>query len=240
MKDFTYYLKKIVQITFIILAIITCSITIIVVVDVLNHYQLDLSYDGCLVFDNKVSILKSYMAATVSVATLLIIIKQKQIDQQTLISSYLFKTCEYKVESVHKIISNDRDIIRLFANQFCFDIAADIYNLNDKHRIQNKKELQKITDKYLKEKIKSFEDYYCKEKYSKRLFYIENKIESYSLQHFCRVVSIIFTVSPLYERFENDFADIYNGQVEIIANSVDKEPNIVVQSYMEVNRYYQE
>ena len=195
-----------------------------------QNYELDFSYNGCMIFDQKIKIIKSYMAATVSIATLLIIIKQKIIEKRTLDNAYIFERSKYIKDFAMKIYPYEKDILRIFVNKFCLYIATDIYYMNNYHQINNKKELETIVNKYIKDHIRSFEEYYCKDKFSTQLFYTNGDIQSYSYQYFHKFANILFFISPTYTEFDKDIAIIYNNYINKIAKNVNKKNKDEVQS----------
>lgn len=176
-----------------------------------------------MVFDKKVELIKPYTAATISVATLLIIIEQRKIERKNLDNQQIAQQCNSSYNEITKILTIESDAIRIFIQSNHYSIIKYVYNSNLSHTIQNKRILKEVVDKYLKNKIDVFENYYCKKKYSKKLFYFDDHIESYSFEVFKQVSHFLLIPDIDYqEQFYIDLEYIYNEIVKQNSNNYEK------------------
>ena len=201
--------------SFFIIFILSIIFAYYTILDLHNNYQLDLSYQGCIIIFEKFKLCFIFIAALIPTTTLIIHIEQRRITQINADNQEIKLLYEALLKEAE---TNKNKSICDSIKQRGLLIIKSVYYLNTTHRIKNKKELSKILEKNIASEIEKYEDFECRNRFSNRLFYVENDVHPHAYDSFKSVSMYMLIPTFEYQKtIDNDLKELYFNKVQIIA-----------------------
>jgi hypothetical protein len=163
-------INGVINVVFVISAIISLIFISITIVDLLINYKRDLSYQGCIVFKEKFDFCKEYIAFTIAVGVFIMHIQQRNYTQK--------KIENEEIKRLHEIVESKiskSEYSKYILNSMFFFIDK-VYRSNKQHTIKSKMQFSKLFKKYFSDIVFEYENSFCQKKYSRKIVYSEDNV----------------------------------------------------------------